>query len=366
VAGSDDLRLVRSVLHPTDFSSGSRKAFAHALAIALIRKTKLTLLHAGGDKSKSWELFPSVRGTLEQWGLIEPGSPRSAVFDQLSVRVKKVVVREKNPVAACHSYMVDHPADLIVLATRGRGGPARWLKGSVAEEVARSSDAMSLFVPSGGRGFVSPANGRLTLGRILVPIAHTPSPQPAVRFATRVARVVGGGVQVTLLHVGDPEKVPAVTLPDESGIEWTTVVLGGDPPAQIVAEADRISANLIVMTTDGRDVLIDALRGSHTERVIRRGVCPVLALPVTWTDDVLSGRSIDDVVFEQEQREVTALKSAFRGAARDLHPDLADEDHREDHTDLMSKANEAYEKRDIAELEKLRKRSRKKSPKKTE
>ena len=361
MADSYDLPLVRSVLHPTDFSRASRKAFAHALAIALIRKTKLTLLHAGGNKSKSWESFPSVRGTLERWGVIEPGSARSAVFDQLSVRVKKVVVREKNPVAACHSYMVDHPTDLIVLATRGRGGPARWLKKSVAEEVARGSDAISLFVPSKGRGFVSPDTGRLTLGRMLVPIAHTPSPQPAVQFATRIGRVVGGGVHVTLLHVGDPENVPAVTLPDDPGIEWTTVVRSGDASAQIVAEADRISANLIVMTTDGRDVLIDALRGSHTERVIRRGVCPVLALPVAWSDEVLSGKLIEDVVFEQEQRDANALKSAFRGAARDLHPDLTDQEHREHHTDLMSKANEAYEKKDMAGLEKLRKRSRKKT-----
>ena len=212
MADSSDLPLVRSVLHPTDFSKGSKKAFAHALAIALIRKTKLTLLHAGGKKSKSWESFPSVRGTLERWALLEPGSSRSAVFDQLSVRVKKVVVREKNPVAACHSYMVDHPADLIVLATRGRGGPARWLKQSAAEEVARSSDAISLFVPSGGRGFVSPASGRLTLDRILVPIAPTPSPQPAVQFATRGARGGGGGVHVTLLHVGDADNVPAVVV----------------------------------------------------------------------------------------------------------------------------------------------------------
>jgi nucleotide-binding universal stress UspA family protein len=348
-------------LHPTDFSRGSKKAFAHALAIALIRKTKLTLLHAGGRKSQSWDSFPSVRGTLEQWGVIEPGSARSAVFDQLSVRVKKVVVRERNPVAACHSYMVDHPTDLIVLATRGRGGLTRWLKGSVAAEVARGSDALSLFVPKEGRGFVSPASGSLTLSRILVPIAHTPNPQPAVQFAARVARVVGGGVHVTLLHVGDPERVPAVTLPEGLGIEWTTEVRSGDASALIVEEADRISANLIVMTTDGRDVLIDALRGSHTERVIRRADCPVLALPVEWTEEVLSGRPIGDVVFEQEKRDAEALKSVFRGAARDLHPDLADEEDRKHQTDLMSKANEAYRKRDIAELEKLRRRSRRRT-----
>ena len=361
MADSYDLPLVRSVLHPTDFSEGSAKAFAHALAIALIRKTKLTLLHAGGDKAKSWESFPSVRGTLERWGMIEAGSSRSAVLDKLSVRVKKVVVREKDPVAACRSYMVDHPTDLIVLATRGGGGPTRWLKPSVAEEVARSFDAMSLFVPSGGRGFVAAANGRLTLGRVLVPIAHVPSAQPAVDFAARIARVVGGDVRVTLLHVGDPEDVPPVTLPEDRAIEWTTEIRSGDAPARIVSEAERISANLIVMTTDGRDALIDALRGSHTERVIRRGVCPVFALPITWTDEVLSGQSIDDVVFEQEQRDARALKGAFRGAARDLHPDLADEADREHRTELMSRANEAYAKGDIAGLEKLRRRSRRKA-----
>ncbi len=358
MADSYDLPLVSSVLHPTDCSEASAKAFAHALAIALIRKTKLTILHAGGEKSARWEEFPSVRGTLERWGLLEAGSSRSAVFDQLSVRVKKVVSRHKDPVEACLVYLADHPADLIVLASRSRQGPVRWIKGSVAEDVARHSDAMSLFVPSDGRGFVSPASGTLTLQRLLVPIAHVPSAQPAILFAARVARVVGGEVSVTLLHVGDPEDVPDVEIPDDSAIRWTVEVRSGDPPSRIVEEADRISANLIVMTTDGRDVLIDALRGSHTERVIRRGVCPVLALPVSWSDEKLAGRAIDDVVLEQEQRDARALKQAFRDAALDLHPDRVGEVEREYHTDLMARANEAHREGDIAKLEKLRKRSR--------
>ena len=66
-----DLPLVNSVLHPTDFSKASQQAFAHALAIALIRKTSLTILHAGGNRSKSWDSFPSVRTTLERWGMLE-------------------------------------------------------------------------------------------------------------------------------------------------------------------------------------------------------------------------------------------------------------------------------------------------------
>ena len=37
--------------------------------------------------------------------------------------------------------------------------------------------------------------------------------------------------------------------------------------------------DLVVMPTDGRSGLVEMLRGSHTERVLRRVNCPLLALP---------------------------------------------------------------------------------------
>ena len=44
--------------------------------------------------------------------------------------------------------------------------------------------------------------------------------------------------------------------------------------------AKSSAANLIVMTTDGRNGFLDALRGSHSERVLRHSPVPVLAVPV--------------------------------------------------------------------------------------
>ncbi|TMA83757.1 MAG: universal stress protein [Deltaproteobacteria bacterium] len=38
-------------------------------------------------------------------------------------------------------------------------------------------------------------------------------------------------------------------------------------------------ADLIVMATEGRHGVVDALRGSVTERVVRDAPCPVLAVP---------------------------------------------------------------------------------------
>ena len=48
----------------------------------------------------------------------------------------------------------------------------------------------------------------------------------------------------------------------------------------IVSVAEEIDANIIVMPTAGHHGLLDALRGSVTERVLREAPCPVLAVPV--------------------------------------------------------------------------------------
>jgi nucleotide-binding universal stress UspA family protein len=47
----------------------------------------------------------------------------------------------------------------------------------------------------------------------------------------------------------------------------------------ILAVMDELGADLVVMTTNGRDTLHQALAGSTTERVLRKAKCPVLAVP---------------------------------------------------------------------------------------
>ena len=154
LAGVQEPPFVTSIFHPTDFSEGSHLAFAHALAVALLRETELTILHSGRDflAEDEWTKFPAVRRTLETWGCLEPGSPRSAVLEQLNIRVKKVNLRGRRPAAAIHKYVAEHDIDLLVLATEGRAGLPAWLEPSVAERVARETKLMTLFVPAGARG----------------------------------------------------------------------------------------------------------------------------------------------------------------------------------------------------------------------
>lgn len=53
-----DVRIAKSVLHPTDFSAASERAFADALAIAVPSGARLDSLHAGPSLAGGWERFP--------------------------------------------------------------------------------------------------------------------------------------------------------------------------------------------------------------------------------------------------------------------------------------------------------------------
>jgi len=118
--------IVESVLHPTDFSEGSRVAFHHALKTAMLTRSSLTLLHVATDDTSAWSQFPGVRETLERWGALPKGSEKSAVA-RLGIDARKVVANEGEPVNMVVSYLEKHPADLIVLATSQREGRVRWL-----------------------------------------------------------------------------------------------------------------------------------------------------------------------------------------------------------------------------------------------
>ena len=273
--------IIDSVLHPTDFTEGSRVAFYHALKAALRAKSKLTLLHVSPGTASEWTDFPGVRETLERWGLLPAGSPRSAV-PQLGIDVRKVIAQQSDPVKAVLRYLGDHSADLIVLATHQHEGRAHWLRHSVAEPIARRAAQMTLFIPGGSAGFVSAEDGSVSLEHILIPVAVTPRPQPAIEAAARLAaRLNCPRGTFTLLHVGDPDTMPTVRCPDVPGWEWKKATRTGEVIHGILDTAQRSAANLIVMTTDGRNGFLDGLRGSHSERVLRHAPAPLLAVPVS-------------------------------------------------------------------------------------
>ncbi|HEX6141132.1 MAG TPA: universal stress protein [Geminicoccaceae bacterium] len=271
-----------AILHPTDFSRASELAFVIALKVALGLRARLYILHIDRDEPVEidWAAFPAVRATLERWNLLPPGSPAEAVAAELGVAIRKVDVIGRDPVTAIAEFSDHHPADLIVLATHGRHGPAGWLRGAVAEPVARRARAPTLFLPEGARTLVDPADGEVRLERILVPIDVRPRPEVAVRGALQLARVLGARhASFELLHVGAAADAPTVQIPDDLQGRVEVTQRSGNAIEQILDAASDQRVGLIAMATEGHRGFLDALRGSTTEQVLRRAACPVLAIP---------------------------------------------------------------------------------------
>jgi nucleotide-binding universal stress UspA family protein len=271
---------LNSIFHPSDFSHASEIAFVHALKLALVARAELSIMHVAPEiVDVEWTDLPGVRSTLARWGLLPEDSPREAVT-QLGPRVQKILASGDEPIHAMLRYLDDHPADLVVLATHQREGLARWMHRAIAAPLARRSGTMTLFVPHGVSGFVALADGTLTLQRILIPIDTTPRPQAAVEAASGLARVLGGNQgSFTLVHIGAGGDMPAVDEPRHEGWTWDRVVRQGNVVEQILAVEAASAADLIVLTTQGHHGVLDALRGSTSERLVRGARCPVLAIP---------------------------------------------------------------------------------------
>ena len=272
--------LIQSVLHPTDFSEGSMVAFHHALKTAMLARSKLTLLHVSGDRDLDWSDFPGVRETLERWGALPKGSDKSAVAT-LGIMASKVVANEGEPVEAVIRYLEHHPTDLIVLSTSQRDGRIPWLDKSVAAPVTRKSGEMTLLIPGDVDGFVRAEDGAIELKTILIPVARSPRPEPALRAAARfVEKLQSPQGTFIVLHVGTPNTMPVVRFPEVEGWTWKKEIHTGEVIEGIVKTARENEVDLIVMSTDGRNGFLDGLRGSHSERVLRYGAAPLLTVPV--------------------------------------------------------------------------------------
>jgi nucleotide-binding universal stress UspA family protein len=270
---------IRSIVHPTDFSDLSGLAFAHALRITLATKSRLHLLHVSQHDTGGALAFPQARRLLAQWGLSEESDSPSMIATKLGIEVHNSRVNWQEPTQGIVNFVREHSSDLIVLATQGGDGVEHWLRGSVSETVSRRSSVPTLFVAPGARGFVGQVGGDIRLRRALVPVDFSPAPEKAIRTIQRIGRLLtGADIIVHLLHVG--RSAPSVNIKALNSLPLPPIMLRqGNVVKSIVDTAIEFEIDLIGMPTAGHLGILDALRGSTTERVIRHAPCPVLAVP---------------------------------------------------------------------------------------
>lgn len=275
---------MKRIFHPTDLSLGSEPAFIHALKLAVNANALLEVLHVDRHPEQvSWDDFPQVRETLAQWGLL-PDWALPEDVGRLGIGVHKVLLAGNDPVEEILKHLRVHSPDLIVVAAHHRKGLDRWLHQDISKRIARSSHTSCLFVPHDVHGFVNQQDGSVAMRRIVLPIASKPAVDGAIAQAWELANLLDcGSVSASLVHVGEDDTVFSnLAIPDIDGWTWELVVEQGDPATQILKCAEDRQADLIALTTEGHHGFLDALRGSTSEQVVQKAMCPILAVPAEW------------------------------------------------------------------------------------
>ena len=294
---------IRRILFADDFSECAEKALPIALALAQEHEAELHLLHvvvpyedARGLSALTEEQETRLKERLrERLNAARKGQRKEAAG---ALKLVVAVERDIAPAPGILGYAEDHDIDVIVMGTHGRRGFRHFLMGSVAEEVVRMARCPVITT----RQQVDPWHVHPPR-RILVPVDFSEHSRTALRYGRELAAAFGG--QLTVLYVIEEILHPAFyntgvfsiydVMPDveersKKALEEFVVrtdgpevpinyrVVHGRAVREIVHEAEREPADLIVMSTHGLTGLQHLLLGSVTERVIRQAPCPVFVV----------------------------------------------------------------------------------------
>ncbi|MGE0706472.1 MAG: universal stress protein [Planctomycetota bacterium] len=186
-----------------------------------------------------------------------------------------------------------HP-DLICMATHGRTGVSRMVRGSVAERVLRGASAPLLMVNAGD----AERGDEGSFQRLLVPLDGSPLADAILPYAIAIARTCGSKVQLLRVeplepYLNDPlagfpmleprlwnEQTVKETLQPQAerlrgaGIDAEVVARIGDAAREISHAAE--SADLVCLSSHGRSGPSRWWFGSVAEQVLRSCHRPLL------------------------------------------------------------------------------------------
>jgi nucleotide-binding universal stress UspA family protein len=207
----------------------------------------------------------------------------------------ETIVVEGDPATEIVQAAQEGQADLIVVSTHGRSGFGRWIYGSVADALLRQAPTPVLLVPA-GRRFHWPDSRS---PRSLVPLDSSAFAEAVLDPADELAETLRA--ELVLVRVVEPRLTTYVDPTGHALVDPTQELAGaaaylegiatrlrsrsrvvgtmedfGGVAEGILNAARESEADLIAMTTHGRDGLSRVVLGSHASSLVQRADVPLL------------------------------------------------------------------------------------------
>lgn len=145
--------MYRRILTTLDGSTLAEQALPTALTLVEKFESELFLLRVVTPLPRSYRGGTALVSTIEavETDLIQVATD---YLDNVAARIRQnglpvqATARLGNPSQAIIEFVQQNEIDLLVMCTRGQTGPARWLLGSVADQVVRGSSIPVVVVPA--------------------------------------------------------------------------------------------------------------------------------------------------------------------------------------------------------------------------
>jgi len=275
----------KRILCPVDFSDQSAAALKMAGMVARAFGSEVVVLHVQRLEAPAYFTVAqarALRGQLRRSARAARDHVREFASQHLPEGVaQRVKVVEGDPVSAIFKVQREAGADLIAMGTHGRGRLARVRLGSIAESVLHQAEVPLLTVGPRMK------SARAAIRRVLCPVDFAPSSQTTLEHAAALA--AGTQAELTVAHIDEAplgnnaqdglqrlcDWIPASV---RARCSVREVVRQGGAAGQIIEEAARSNADLLVIGAQPRTLLGTVLLGSTTELVMRGAPCPVLSV----------------------------------------------------------------------------------------
>jgi nucleotide-binding universal stress UspA family protein len=269
---------VKHLLVATDFSDEAERAIGMACLIASKSGATVTVAHVVAEKGRD---FTDAHDRLEA---------QSLRMKRVSGATTQIVTAIGQPAERLVRLAHERRADLIMVAASSKTQVQKWLIGSTATQLLRSSPVPVLVMGSGMRPEIN---------TIVVGCAYTPECAGAYRAADAMGAAFGASVEV--VHISsDPGGVAIVA--GSSGIHslraeesrlasWCAEVIpapasklevrhlvSDDPGPTLVDHVGAVNADLVALGAHGRGFL-SRIRSPQTGEVLLKNVyCGLLSV----------------------------------------------------------------------------------------